>query len=819
MKSVLGLSLRLHHTQQTLCWIAVLLLNGTCIETSLASPPAVETEAGESNGTVLEEDYMPIVRRVPPLESSQVVKPKPDRATCHRDCINRSKNMDSMAIRAREHIRYAFQLAERGAVYSAEAHFFEALKLVAETLDADCGTDVHIQALVAGLLALEEADDFVRRGHDLITTSDVSGPIAAHRTPVLKGCEPREFTSRVAAQRYCEFAQEQLVRASEDEPVASRAMYGLARVHAHLVRERNMSRPFGNAKAAALHRAALTVDTRNYLAANELAVLLARHGQNDEALWLLQHSLSICPQPETCHNMSVVLGRQGATEREKEARRHYELLVAHRRAGTNAAHAPSEPGPIVRWVSHEEFTGLPAPPGLLSVSEPRHTPVPTTVINVNSAGDSHKRKISLPSWLSKALTGYVKDRSRRRSGKCKAASVKVNGPQQKPSQTANPIRRVSYPDVSDESEMGPIVQAAPLPETVDAPVLATPWRPGPECPRCGVHCNGRCDDPHWYVRRPIPWQLFAQGEYVGPSRLAHVPEYRLRVDDIIEFVYRLDGKPSSQPYKLEVGDQLRIASLVAEELNRDVIIQPDGQITLSVLGQVRAAGRTLDDLRSDLEKQYAAHVNRPNISITPLKVNSTAVELINTVDRRFGAGGQAQQVRVTPAGTVQLPAIGSAPAQGLTIDELKYELERRYARLVDGMEITPILVDRAPRFIYVVGEVAAPGRFVLEGPTTVIQAIALARSYNVGARISDIVVFRRDENWQLMATKLDLRHALLGKRPCPPDEIWLRDSDIVLVPKHPVLWFDDAIDLFFTRGLYGVVPLNYSIAFRKNSTI
>lgn len=338
----------------------------------------------------------------------------------------------------------------------------------------------------------------------------------------------------------------------------------------------------------------------------------------------------------------------------------------------------------------------------------------------------------------------------------------------------------------------------------------------PVCRRCGVRCGGRCDNPLWTARGPIPWKMFAQGEYVGPARLAHLNEYRLRVDDIIQFVYRLDGKPSRKPYELEVGDIVSVESITAVELDRKVTIQPDGKITLRLLGQVAAAGRTLDDLQADVEEQYKEHVQLPNISITPIKMNITAEQLINTVDRRFGAGGQSQQVRVTPAGTVQLPAVASVAAHGLTLDELKFELERRYSRLVYGMEITPILAERAPRFVYVVGEVKNPGRFVLEGPTTVMQAIALAKSWNVGANLGDVVVLRRDENWQLMATKLDL-NALFGHRPCPPDEIWLRDFDIVLVPKHPVLRVTDIIDLVFTRGLYGVVPA--SIRFSKLTTI
>ena len=117
-----------------------------------------------------------------------------------------------------------------------------------------------------------------------------------------------------------------------------------------------------------------------------------------------------------------------------------------------------------------------------------------------------------------------------------------------------------------------------------------------------------------------------------------------------------------------------------------------------------------------------------------------------------------------------------------------------------------MLFERAPRYVFVLGEVRTPGRYTLEGPTTLMQAVALAGSWKVGAYLKEVVVFRRDENWQLMATKLNIYGAVFGKRPCPTDEIWLRDSDIVLVPKSPILASDDLIELVFTRGIYGILP-------------
>ncbi len=348
--------------------------------------------------------------------------------------------------------------------------------------------------------------------------------------------------------------------------------------------------------------------------------------------------------------------------------------------------------------------------------------------------------------------------------------------------------------------------------------------PAAPCNICavdGATCtNGKWGCRGWEAARMINWQAFAQGEYCGHERLAHVPEYRIRVDDQLDLVYRLTREETSKPYRLNVGDEVRVESFSDPDLNRDLILQPDGTITLRLLGQVKATGKTVAQLRDELEEAYTKFYKIPTISVTPLKVNTKLEDLRAAVDRRWGVGGQSQAVRVTPEGTISLPAIGSVPVQGLTLPEAQLELNERYRREIEGIEIIPILVARAPRYAYVLGEVRAPGRFVLEGPTTVIQAISMAGSWNVGANLRQVVVFRRGDDWRLMATVVNLQAALFGNQPTPAGEIWLSDSDIVIVPKGSILIADDFINLVFTRGIYGVVPFQgVSLNFAKASSL
>ncbi len=349
---------------------------------------------------------------------------------------------------------------------------------------------------------------------------------------------------------------------------------------------------------------------------------------------------------------------------------------------------------------------------------------------------------------------------------------------------------------------------------------------GPAAP-CAIQgvdcssCNGCCQR-GWEGMSAIPFQAYAQGEYVGHARTQHVQEYRLRPDDVIEFVYRITREETSAPYQLQVGDEIRVESVTDTALDRQLVIQPDGTITPRLLGQIKATHHTVSQLRDELENLYGKYYKDKKvvgISVTPTKVNTKLEDLRAAVDARAGTGGQNRISKVTPDGTISLPAIAPVMAQGLTLIELQREINARYSQVVEGIEVTPVLTTRAARFIYVVGEVRLPGRYIMEGPTTVMQAISLAGSWNVGANLRQVVVFRRGDDWRLLGTVLDLGGALNGTKSCPAGEIWLSDSDLVIVPKSLILQMDDFISLVFTHGVYGVVPFSTSYSYGQTSSL
>lgn len=321
----------------------------------------------------------------------------------------------------------------------------------------------------------------------------------------------------------------------------------------------------------------------------------------------------------------------------------------------------------------------------------------------------------------------------------------------------------------------------------------------------------------WDARGPVDWQAYAQGEYVGHARLAHVPEYRIRVDDRIIFVFRLTREMTSFPYELQVGDKIRVESLTGDsaaggiggtqdDVRRELVVQPDGTITLPLLGQVRAANMTVDGLRAHLEERYTKYYKVPAITVTPVEVNTRLQDLINAVVARQGNGGQQLESTVNPDGRLFLPGLGPICAQGLTVDELKLEVDARYDAAIPGVDITPVITQRATRYVFIGGEVRQPNRYTLEGPTTLMGAIQMAGGHLNGANLRQVVVFRRGDDWRLLASMFDVQGGIYGKRPTPADEIWLNDSDIVIVPKTPIRVADEWISEFFTNGLYAMFP-------------
>jgi tetratricopeptide (TPR) repeat protein len=254
--------------------------------------------------------------------------------------------MQPVAQRAAEISNHAYGLARRGMLYAARAELIQSLQLVAQALDVQHQTGGHAAALAAGVAALKESRDFAPQQGSLAGPQDVAEIARGHQTPVLKCTEG--VSPVIAQQHYLAYAQMQLVRAAGNEPVASFALFRLGKVQMAMSQHESDPQMQHAPQAMVFYQSALAADERNYLAANELGVLMARYGQLQEARRLLVHSVSVQPHAEGWHNLSVVHQRLGETDLARRAD-HERQLLAQKSSATSAAAGS------VAWVDPQTF--------------------------------------------------------------------------------------------------------------------------------------------------------------------------------------------------------------------------------------------------------------------------------------------------------------------------------------------------------------------------------------------------------------------------------------------------------------------------------
>lgn len=75
------------------------------------------------------------------------------------------------------------------------------------------------------------------------------------------------------------------------------------------------------------------------------------------------------------------------------------------------------------------------------------------------------------------------------------------------------------------------------------------------------------------------------------------------------------ARPADLAYVIEPGDELDVRFFYNPELNEEVMVRPDGGISLPLVGQVNAAGRTVTDLENALRQSYSRELRQAAITV------------------------------------------------------------------------------------------------------------------------------------------------------------------------------------------------------------
>jgi polysaccharide export outer membrane protein len=101
------------------------------------------------------------------------------------------------------------------------------------------------------------------------------------------------------------------------------------------------------------------------------------------------------------------------------------------------------------------------------------------------------------------------------------------------------------------------------------------------------------------------------------------------------------------------------------------------------------------------------------------------------------------EYKVDANGKIDYPLLGEVQAQGRTTDELRQTLVTGLSqKYLQSPNVQVAIKERAEQKVTVDGAVTQPGVYAVKGPTTLIQAVALARGTTQDANPSRVYVFR-----------------------------------------------------------------------------
>jgi polysaccharide export outer membrane protein len=131
------------------------------------------------------------------------------------------------------------------------------------------------------------------------------------------------------------------------------------------------------------------------------------------------------------------------------------------------------------------------------------------------------------------------------------------------------------------------------------------------------------------IRRQIVACLAAVGGLLGTIPAFAQPPTDAKPAPVSSQVQGVD--PTT--YRVGAEDVLEISVWREDALKKEVLVRPDGGVSYPLIGEVRAAGKTVLEIREDVAKRLEKFIPDPAVSVTILKTGSQRVYVIGKVNK------------------------------------------------------------------------------------------------------------------------------------------------------------------------------------------
>jgi protein involved in polysaccharide export with SLBB domain len=149
-------------------------------------------------------------------------------------------------------------------------------------------------------------------------------------------------------------------------------------------------------------------------------------------------------------------------------------------------------------------------------------------------------------------------------------------------------------------------------------------------------------------------------------------------------------------------------------------------------------------------------------------------------------------VVVRPDGFISLQMIDDSKAEGLTISELKAQLEKSYNEILLKPVLTVALLEFVAPRVFIGGQVNKPGRYDLREGQTLVQVIFLAGGFTSDANRKMVIHARPNGSgdWEIQSANVLKVINQQGEQ----KDIALQDGDYIFIPDSKISQINKAVE-------------------------
>jgi len=263
-------------------------------------------------------------------------------------------------------------------------------------------------------------------------------------------------------------------------------------------------------------------------------------------------------------------------------------------------------------------------------------------------------------------------------------------------------------------------------------------------------------------------------------------------------------------YIIGAGDKLGLTMRDVQVTKEEVVVRPDGNISFSMLENVRALGRTPTELDADLTEKLARFLRSPKVDVEVLVYESKIVSVLGAIEQLERAAVKSGQGRYPLRGKTTvldliLEAGGSTPDAQIDNVQLirgdgTHKLDLRSVltsgdqtdnAILQGGDIliVPGSSLRSKKVI-VLGEVVRPNVYMFADDARLVEALSQAGGFADAGLRNDVRLIRVVEGYAQMYS---INFERLANHGDFRQNVALENDDIIFVPRSFIGDVNDVI--------------------------